>query len=120
MNNSLNKSIGVGVGVMLLKEGKVLLGKRHTDPAKADSALHGAGTWTMPGGKLHFGESFEDGARREVEEETGIQINPQSLELISIKNYTVENVQFLTVGFLCQDFVSEPQTLESDQITEWQ
>lgn len=49
-----------------MNDGKVLLGQRHSDPEKADSALHGEGTWTMPGGKLHFGESFEEGATREV------------------------------------------------------
>ncbi len=36
--------VGVGVGVMILREGKVLLGKRHGDPAKATSLLQGAGT----------------------------------------------------------------------------
>lgn len=76
---------GVGFGVMILKEGKVLLGKRHEDPEKADSLLHGAGTWTMPGGKLHFKESFEEGAYREVLEETGIKIDPDKLKLISLK-----------------------------------
>ena len=41
--------VGVGVGVMILKNNQVLLGKRHGDPAKATSLLQGAGTWTMPG-----------------------------------------------------------------------
>ncbi len=41
-----------------LKDGKVLLGKRHDDPEKASSLLKGAGTWTMPGGKLDFSETF--------------------------------------------------------------
>ena len=54
--------VGAGFGVMLFKEGKILLGRRHADPEKADSELNGEGTWTMPGGKLHFGESFEEGA----------------------------------------------------------
>lgn len=58
------KKVGVGFGVMMLKDGKVLLGKRHEDPEKASSLLNGAGTWTMPGGKLHFGETFEEGAKR--------------------------------------------------------
>jgi len=54
-----DKKIGIGLGVMMLREGKVLLGKRHEDSEKADSELHGEATWTMPGGKLHFEESFE-------------------------------------------------------------
>jgi 8-oxo-dGTP diphosphatase len=56
----------VGVAVIVLREGKVLLGRRKN--------AHGAGTWALPGGHLEFFESIEDCARREVAEETGIQI----------------------------------------------
>jgi len=66
----ITKKIGVGFGVMILRDGKVLLGQRHFDAAKADSELHGEGTWTMPGGKMHFGESFEETCARETLEET--------------------------------------------------
>ena len=38
------KKVGVGIGVMVLKEGKVLLGKRHENPEKASSLIKGAGT----------------------------------------------------------------------------
>ena len=67
--------VKVGFGVMILRKGKVLLGLRHSDAKKADSELHGEGTWTMPGGKMHFGESFEDTCFRETKEETGIEID---------------------------------------------
>jgi len=40
---------------MVLKDGELLLSKRHEDPEKASSLLNGAGTWTMPGAKLDFG-----------------------------------------------------------------
>ena len=72
----------VGVGVMVFKDGKVLLGKRNDDAEKASSELHGEGTWTMPGGKLDFGETLKEAARREAMEETGIKLN--KLELISV------------------------------------
>lgn len=45
------KMVRVGFGVMILRDGKILLGKRHEDPIKADSELHGEGTWTMPGAR---------------------------------------------------------------------
>ena len=61
--------------MMILKKGKVLLGHRHEDPVKASSLLHGEGTWTMPGGKLHFQENLKGGAIREVLEETGIKVS---------------------------------------------
>mgnify|MGYP003976956331 FL=1 len=115
-----DKRVGAGFGVMLLKEGRVLLGKRHDVAEKADSDLHGEGTWTMPGGKLHFGESFEDGAYREVLEETGIKVDKENLRLISFTNDRVHDAHFVTAGFLCYHFDGEPQVMEPDEITEWQ
>ncbi|MEW6295593.1 MAG: NUDIX domain-containing protein [Candidatus Diapherotrites archaeon] len=98
------KGVRVGIGVMILKNNKVLLGKRHLDPEKADSLLHGEGTWTMPGGKLDFGESFEEGAYREVLEETGIKLNKKKLRIVSITNDRVTDAHFITIGLLCEDF----------------
>ena len=110
--------VKVGFGVMVLKEGKVLLGKRHDDPEKADSLLQGAGKWTMPGGKLDFGEKFSEGAKREVMEETGIKLN--SIKLIALNDDIIEGVHFVTAGFLCEDFENEPRVLEPDEITCWE
>jgi 8-oxo-dGTP diphosphatase len=111
------KKVGVGVGVMMLRDGKILLGKRHGDPAKADSELHGENSWTMPGGKLEFGESFEDGARREVLEETGISL--RTAKVICVNNDRVEDAHFVTIGFFSEDFEGEAKVTEPDEITEW-
>jgi len=117
---SQDKKVGVGFGVMILKDNKVLLGKRHQDPNKADSELHGGGTWTMPGGKIHFGEAFEEAAVREVMEETGIKINQDKLKFISLTNDRVFDAHFITVGFLCKDFKGKAKVMEPNEITEWQ
>jgi 8-oxo-dGTP diphosphatase len=109
--------VGVGCGVLLLKNGKVLLGKRNEDPEKASSLLNGAGQWTMPGGKLEFGETFEEGARREVMEETSIRLN--SARVIAVNNDIVETAHFVTVGLLSEDFEGEAKVMEPDEITEW-
>ena len=115
----MDKKVGVGFGVMVLKDNKVLLGKRHEDPEKADSELHGEGTWTMPGGKIKFGEGFEDVAHRETLEETGIEIDKERLKLISLANDKVSDAHFVTIGFLCEDFSGEPEVKEPNEITEW-
>jgi 8-oxo-dGTP diphosphatase len=111
------KKIGVGFGVMLMKEGKILLGRRHVDPAKADSELHGEGTWTMPGGKLEFGESFEEGAKREVYEETGLRLH--DAKVLCVNNDKNEHAHFVTIGLFSETFSGEPKVTEPDEITEW-
>ena len=113
--------VGVGFGVMILNSHKqVLLGRRHEDPEKASSLMHGEGTWTMPGGKFEFGESFEEGAARETLEETGIRVNADKLRIISLANDIVHDAHFVTIGFLCTDYTGEAQVMEPDEITVWQ
>ena len=110
-------NVGAGIGVMLLREGKILLGKRNEDPEKASSQLNGAGTWTMPGGKLDFGESFEDAAKRETLEETGIRL--YSVRVMALNNNMVDAAHFVTVGLISEDFEGEAKAIEPDEITEW-
>jgi len=114
-----DKRVGVGFGVMVLKNGEVLLGRRNDDPEKASSLMHGEGTWTMPGGKMHFGETFEGACARETLEETGLMVEEKDLQLISIANGILPDVHFVTVGFLCDKFSGEPKTMEPEEITEW-
>lgn len=111
------KKVGVGFGVMILKDGRLLLGKRHDDPEKATSLLNGAGTWTMPGGKLDFGETFEEGAKRETLEETGIKLN--KVNVICVNQDMVETAHFITIGLFSDAFSGEPKVMEPDEITEW-
>ncbi len=115
----MTKRPSVGFGVMILKENKVLLGRRHDDPDKASSELHGEGTWTMPGGKLDFGEKLRDAACREVFEETGLRVDCDNLNLISLTNNIVSDAHFVTLGWLCEKFSGSPQVKEPDEITKW-
>ncbi len=57
-----------GVQAVLVRDGRVLLGRRRSDP--------GAGRWDLPGGFLHEGEDALDGLRREVREETALELEP--------------------------------------------
>ena len=109
--------VRVGVGVLTMRSGKVLLGKRNSDPAKADSELHGEDTWTLPGGKMEFKESFEETARREVREETTLEAD--DFELVSITNDIDEDAHFITIGLKPNILKGEPKITEPDEITEW-
>lgn len=111
---------GAGVGVMVIRDNMILLGLRASDPTKADSELRGEGTWTMPGGKIHLGESFEVAASRELKEETSLQGEKFKVISLTNENNLVPNVHFITIGMLCDEFKGEVKTMEPEEITEWQ
>ena len=100
----------VGIGVMVLKEGKLLLGRR--------KGSHGEGEYAYPGGKLDHGESFEECAKRETSEETGIKIgNIRFVRLLNFKDYLPRHFVDITV---VADWVSgEPEVREPDKIDGW-
>ena len=56
----------VGVGAVILDDGKVVLVKRKYEPL--------AGQWSLPGGRLELGETLESGLAREMLEETGLRV----------------------------------------------
>jgi 8-oxo-dGTP diphosphatase len=95
----------------------VLLGQRHPNPEKATSRLDGAGKWTMPGGKLEFGESFIEGAKREVEEETGMRL--KNIKVFCVNNDIGSSAHFVTIGLISEDPDEEPQVAEPDKISCW-
>ena len=56
----------IGLGVLVLRQDAVLLVRRGRPPAK--------GSWSIPGGAQKLGETVEEGARRELREETGLAV----------------------------------------------
>jgi 8-oxo-dGTP diphosphatase len=56
----------VGVGAVVVQDGRVLLVRRGVPP--------NLGLWAIPGGGLEVGETLREGAEREILEETGIRI----------------------------------------------
>jgi len=70
----------------------------------------------MPGGKLDFGETFEQGAKRETLEETSIVLNDTSV--LCINQDIIESAHFITIGLISDSFSGEPQVMEPDEITE--
>jgi len=66
----------VGVGAVIICNGKILLEKRKSEP--------GRGKWTVPGGLVELGESAEQTVMREVKEETNLEVDQP--ELIDVVN----------------------------------
>ena len=66
----------VGVGAVIICNGKILLEKRKGEP--------GRGKWTIPGGLVELGESAEQTVIREVREETNLEV--EKPELIDVVN----------------------------------
>ena len=100
----------VGVGIMILRQGKVLLGKR--------KGAHGTSTYGWVGGHLEFGETLENACRREALEETGLKI--KSLKLICVSNIIQYNKHYLDLEFLGTiDPQTEPKLMEPDRVESW-
>lgn len=63
------KTVKVTVGCVIEKDGKILLALRNHEPFK--------NCWCLPGGHIDYGETAIDAVKREVKEETGLQIKPR-------------------------------------------
>lgn len=94
---------GIGIGVIILnKNSEILLLLRNNDEKIADSLMHYEGQYTLPAGKVKYGEEFENAAIRKVKEETGLDImNPKVICLINDYN---EYAHFATIGLLCNEY----------------
>lgn len=87
----------MGIGAVVVREGKVLLVRRGNEPLK--------GHWSLPGGMLELGESLMEGVTREVREETGLAIEPLELvELLDRIHRDGERVRYhyVIADYLCR------------------
>lgn len=93
-----------------MKEGKVLLGKRISS--------HGTGEYAWPGGHMEHMESFEGCAKREVREETGIEIkNVRFVRLMNLKQYAPKH--YVDIGLAADWESGEPQVMEPEKCEGW-
>lgn len=110
MNEVLKRPI-VGVGVIVQNADQVLLGLRHN--------AHGEGTWSFPGGHLEFGESIIDCARREVLEETGLQIEEFTIGSFTNDYFQNEQKHYVTLFVVGKYAGGRPLVMEPDKCSRW-
>lgn len=79
---------------------------------------HGAGSWSVPGGWLEYGETFEEASAREVKEETDLQIKNIRFGALTNNVFREEAIHSLTVWMVSDWKSGEPVVNEPDKFAE--
>lgn len=94
----------VGVGAVVIWEGRVLLIRRGKEPLR--------GRWLVPGGTVELGETLEEAVVREIREETGVEVVPRELltviDRIDRKDGRVLH-HYVIVDYRCEYLGGEPR-----------
>lgn len=110
MSMNSDNVVKVGIGLLIIKDGRVLLGKRKN--------AHGADEYAGPGGHLEYGETAEQTALRELAEECGIKI--KNLRLLCTSDLlTYFPKHYLDIGFAAEWESGEPEVLEPHKLESW-
>ena len=99
----------VGVGVMIVRDGRVLMARRVSGQRP--------GWWGWMGGRLEFGETLQACAKREALEEAGVEVG--HLRLLCISSIIVEDQHWIDVEFLGDIISGEPHAAAPDELAEW-
>jgi ADP-ribose pyrophosphatase YjhB (NUDIX family) len=102
---------GVGTGLAILRDGKLLLYRRTRPPE--------AGYWIIVGGKIDHLEHSADAARREAEEESGLSIGAIEFLCLSEHIFRDEGQHWVSLVYTTSDFSGEPQVMEPEKLPEF-
>jgi 8-oxo-dGTP diphosphatase len=86
----------VGVGAVIVRDGKAVIVRRAHEPRK--------GEWSLPGGRVDLGESLVDATRREMREETGLDVAVGEMIEVFDRIHRHDGrvrYHFVIVDFLC-------------------
>ena len=100
---------GVGLGVIIVNcNGKILILKR-----KGSHAPY----YSIPGGHLELGETFEEGAIRETKEETDLDIiDPKVIAVTNnLETYRNEGLHFISIVLLAENFSGDLKIMEPEK-----
>ena len=89
------------VAACVFKDDRILLVQRGTPPSK--------GQWSVPGGAIELGESFEDTAKRELDEECGVEIEVD--DIFDVEDFIIrdedDNIQYhYVVTYVTANYIS--------------
>jgi 8-oxo-dGTP diphosphatase len=101
---------GLGVGLAILRDGKLLLCRRMKAPE--------AGHWNIVGGKVDHMERAEIAARREAEEETGLSIGPIRCLGLTEQLIEADRQHWISLLYVTDDTTGDPQLTEPDKLSE--
>lgn len=94
----------VGVGGVAILDGKVVLIRRGKPPLE--------GRWTIPGGTVELGETLVEALVREMQEETGLQVEPDGLltvfDRVAREGGRVQ-YHYVILDYLCRVRGGEPR-----------
>ncbi len=98
----------VGVGAVVIHEGRVLLIRRGKEPLR--------GRWVVPGGTVELGETLEQALVREIEEETGLVVRPREIVTVFDRIFREDggvSYHYVIIDYLC-DYVAGDARAGSD------
>jgi 8-oxo-dGTP diphosphatase len=102
---------GLGTGLAILRDGKLLLYRRLKAPE--------AGYWNIVGGKVDHMEPTATAAKREAEEESGLSIGHIEFLCTTEQIITSDRQHWVSVMYRCTDFSGEPALVEPDKLSEF-
>ncbi|MGI6017268.1 MAG: nucleotide triphosphate diphosphatase NUDT15 [Marvinbryantia sp.] len=109
--------IKVGIGVMVLKDNRILLGHRVKN-GRDTGGIYEPDSWCLPGGKQEYGETIFEGAVREVKEETNLDI--AKLELFGAVDDIQPGKHFVTLWVLAREADGELKVTEPQKQDAWE
>ena len=112
------EKIGIGVGIIIKnKENKILMLLRNDDAKKADSDMRLEGTWTLPGGKVKFGETIEEAGIRKTKQECNLDVS--KIKVISVQNDVNKYAQYATFGLIAEEYSGDIKLPKTDELVKY-